>query len=168
MPPGSSSPTWTGTIPDSPGGNPPWPIAGSEPAGGAIARRALDGYRFNDAASAIYQFLWHEFCDWYLEIAKPRLYQTGDPVARAVAERTAVETLETTLRLLHPFMPFISEELWQRLPHEGPSVMVAPFPRPSRKAHDPAAETEMASVVAVVSAIRAIRSESRIAPAGCG
>jgi valyl-tRNA synthetase len=128
-------------------------------------RRALDGYRFNDAASAVYQFLWHEFCDWYLEIAKPRLYQTEDAVARAVAQKTAVETLETTLRLLHPFMPFISEELWQRLPHQGSSIMVAPFPRPPRKAHDPAAEAEMAAVVAVVSAIRAIRSESRIAPA---
>ena len=84
-------------------------------------RKALDGYRFNDAASAVYQFVWHELCDWYLEIAKRSLYQTEDPAARAVTQRTLVETLETTLRLLHPFMPFLTEEIWQRLPHDGAS-----------------------------------------------
>ena len=95
----------------------------------AAVRKALDGYRFNDAASAVYQFLWHEFCDWYLEIAKRSLYQSEDPVARAVTQRTLIESLEVTLRLLHPFMPFLSEEIWQRLPHQGESIMVAPFPR---------------------------------------
>jgi valyl-tRNA synthetase len=127
-------------------------------------RQALDRYRFNEAASAVYQFLWHEYCDWYLEIAKPRLYQTVDPEARAVAQRICVETLETTLRLLHPFMPFISEELWQRLPGTGPSIMIAPYPRARRAGRDAAAEAEMASLIAVVSAVRSIRSESRIAP----
>src|SRR3990172_4606760 len=127
-------------------------------------RRALDTYRFNDAASAVYQFLWHEFCDWYLEIAKQRLYQTVDPAARAVTQRTLVETLEATLRLLHPFMPFISEEIWQRLPHAGPSVMIAPFPRARGRAHDAAAEARMAAVIAIVSGVRNVRSESRIPP----
>ena len=98
-------------------------------------RKALDSYRFNDAASAVYQFLWHEFCDWYLEIAKRSLYQPEDPVARAVTQRTLVETLEATLRLLHPFMPFISEEIWQRLPaRRATPIMVAPFPRATRRA----------------------------------
>src|SRR6266436_273276 len=83
----------------------------------AQVRKAIDTYRFNDAASAVYQFLWHEYCDWYLEIAKRSLYQPESPEAKAMTQRTLVETLETTLRLLHPFMPFISEELWQRLPH---------------------------------------------------
>ena len=82
-------------------------------------RKAIDTYRFNDAASAVYQFLWHEYCDWYLEIAKRSLYQPESPEAKAVTQQTLVETLETTLRLLHPFMPFISEELWQRLPAQG-------------------------------------------------
>ena len=127
-------------------------------------RRALDTYRFNDAASAVYQFLWHEFCDWYLEIAKQRLYQTVDPAARAVTQRTLVETLEATLRLLHPFMPFISEEIWQRLPHAGPSVMIAPFPKARGRAHDAAAEARMAAVIAIVSGVRNVRSESRIPP----
>ena len=131
----------------------------------ARVRRAIDGYRFNDAASAVYQFLWHEYCDWYLEIAKRSLYQPESPEAKAVTQRTLVETLETTLRLLHPFMPFISEELWQRLPHRGDSIMIAPFPKAARKGRDPEAERLMAPVLDFVSAIRTIRSESRISPA---
>ncbi|MGH7368114.1 MAG: valine--tRNA ligase, partial [Candidatus Rokuibacteriota bacterium] len=131
----------------------------------AEVRRAIDTYRFNDAASAVYQFLWHEYCDWYLEIAKRSLYQPESPAARARTQRTLVETLEATLRLLHPFMPFISEELWQRLPHKGESIMLAPFPRVGRKGRDPEAERLMAPVLDFVSAIRTIRSESRISPA---
>ncbi|MCI0546959.1 MAG: valine--tRNA ligase [Candidatus Rokubacteria bacterium] len=131
-------------------------------------RAGIDHYRFNEAASAVYHFLWHELCDWYLEIAKPRLYQTADAADRAMAQRILVTTLEATLRLLHPFMPFISEEIWQRLPPAGgrrpASIMIARFPRASRRAHDPAAEAEMAAVIAVVSGIRTVRSESRIAP----
>ena len=133
-------------------------------------RRALDTYRLNDAASAVYQFTWAELCDWYLEIAKRSLYQKDDPVARAVTQQTLVETLDTTLRLLHPFMPFISEEIWQRLPRAAgaaapASIMIAPFPKPARKVHDADAEAEMGAVIDIVSAIRAIRSESRISPA---
>jgi valyl-tRNA synthetase len=131
----------------------------------AQVRKAIDTYRFNAAASAVYQFLWHEYCDWYLEIAKRSLYQPESPEARAVTQRTLVETLETTLRLLHPFMPFISEELWQRLPHAGESIMIAPFPKASRKGRDPEAERLMAPVLDFVGAIRTVRSESRISPA---
>src|SRR5678815_2741389 len=102
----------------------------------ATVRKSLDTFRFNDAAMAVYQFLWNEFCDWYLEIAKRSLYQTEDPVARAVTQRTLIESLEITLRLLHPFMPFLSEEIWQRLPHQGDSIMIcllytSPSPRDS-------------------------------------
>jgi valyl-tRNA synthetase len=159
----------------------------------AAVRKALDGYRFNDAASAVYQFIWSDLCDWYLEIAKRSLYQESDPGARAVTQRTLVGTLEATLRLLHPFMPFLSEEIWQRLPREsgpapgpathlpgparylpgparylpGPAryLMVAAFPKAGRKGRDAAVEREMAPVIAVVSAIRTVRSESRISPA---
>jgi valyl-tRNA synthetase len=134
----------------------------------ATVRKALDAFRFNDAAMAVYQFLWSEFCDWYLEIAKRSLYQGDDPVGRAVTQRTLVETLDATLRLLHPFMPFISEEIWQRLPREtGPAqyIMVAAFPKAGRKGRDAAAEREMTPVISVVSAIRTVRSESRISPA---
>jgi valyl-tRNA synthetase len=130
----------------------------------AAVRKALDGYRFNDAASALYQFLWHELCDWYVEIAKRTLYQSEDPVARAVTQRTLIECLEVTLRLLHPFMPFLSEEIWQRLPHEGESIMVAPFPRAADARRSAQAERRMQPVIDVVSVIRTIRSESRIPP----
>jgi valyl-tRNA synthetase len=130
-----------------------------------LVRKAIDTYRFNDAASAVYRFLWHELCDWYLEIAKRSLYQSEDRAARAVTQRTLIEVLEATLRLLHPFMPFISEEIWQRLPHDGESVMIAPYPRAQRRWRDADAERAMAPVIDIVGAIRTIRSESRISPA---
>ena len=95
-------------------------------------RQALAKYRFNDAASAVYQFLWHDYCDWYLEWSKLTLYRGEDPAARARTQATLLEVLETTLRLLHPFMPFITEEIWQRLPkgRTAPaSIMIARYPR---------------------------------------
>jgi valyl-tRNA synthetase len=128
-------------------------------------RRALRQYRFNDAAGAVYQFLWHEYCDWYLEIAKLALYGTDDPARRRRTQHALVTVLETTLRLLHPFMPFITEELWQRLPHEGESIMIAPYPRPVGRDRDLAAERDMGTVMQVVTAIRNIRGEMRISPA---
>jgi len=127
-------------------------------------RSDLNAYRFNDAAGAIYQFLWGEFCDWYLEIAKLALYRHDDPASRLATQHTLVTTLEATLRLLHPFMPFITEEIWQRLPHAGESIMIAPYPKASRKLTDTAAEREMGVVMGVVSAIRNIRGEMRVAP----
>ena len=130
---------------------------------GAV-RAHLKAYRFNDAAGAIYQFVWGEFCDWYLEIAKLDLYRTDDPTRRLTTQHTLVSTLETTLRLLHPFMPFITEEIWQRLPHEGESIMIAPYPKVVRRRVDPEAEREMAVVMGIVAAIRNIRGEMRVAP----
>jgi valyl-tRNA synthetase len=130
-------------------------------------RKALAAYRFNEAAGAIYQFLWHEYCDWYLEWSKLTLYRGDDPAARARVQATLVEVLETTLRLLHPFMPFITEEIWQRLPKgrgAPASVMIARFPRVRRRDLDPAAEAAMAPIMAVVSAIRNLRSELQIPP----
>jgi valyl-tRNA synthetase len=133
---------------------------------GAIAatREALDAYRFNDAAAAVYQFLWNDVCDWYLEIAKGALYRSEVPAERNRVQHTLVTVLESTLRLLHPFMPFITEELWQRLPHEGASVMVAPYPKVGAGI-DPVAEREMATLMQAVIAIRNIRGEMRLSPA---
>ncbi len=127
-------------------------------------RAALDTYRFNDAGAALYQFVWSELCDWYLEIAKVSLYQTADPARRLATQHTLVSTLESTLRLLHPFMPFITEEIWQRLPHEGDSIMIAPYPRTSRRQVDRPAERDMAVIMGVVTAIRTIRGEMRVPP----
>jgi valyl-tRNA synthetase len=130
----------------------------------ANVRAALKGYRFNDAATGLYQFVWSELCDWYLEIAKLALYQTENAPRRLATQHTLVTTLETTLRLLHPFMPFITEEIWQRLPHEGDSIMVAPYPKRARRQVDAAAERDMAALMGVVTAIRAIRGEMRVPP----
>jgi valyl-tRNA synthetase len=127
-------------------------------------REALRRYRFNDAASALYQFVWHEFCDWYLETAKLPLYRPASPAERLAAQHTLVTVLETTLRLLHPFMPFITEEIWQRLPGAGESIMIARYPRVGRGQVDASAEREMAAVMGAVTAIRNIRGEMRIAP----
>jgi valyl-tRNA synthetase len=128
-------------------------------------RKSLAVYRFNDAAGVIYQFLWHEFCDWYLEWSKLSLYRGDDPAARARTQATLVEVLETTLRLLHPFMPFITEEIWQRFPKgrgAPASIMIARFPRVRRRDLDSEAEAGMAPIMAVVSAVRNLRSELQI------
>jgi valyl-tRNA synthetase len=127
-------------------------------------REGLEAYRFNDAAGAIYHFLWNDFCDWYLEIAKGPLYRAGTPAERNRVQHTLVTVLEATLRLLHPFMPFITEELWQRLPHAGESIMVASYPRAAADAVAPDAEREMAVLVQVITAVRNIRGEMRVAP----
>jgi valyl-tRNA synthetase len=130
----------------------------------AGVRTALAAYRFSDAAATLYQFVWSELCDWYLEAAKVALYQTADPARRLATQHALVTTLETTLRLLHPVMPFITEEIWQRLPHEGDSIMIAPYPKAARRHVDRAAERDMAVVMGVVTAIRTIRGEMRVPP----
>src|SRR2546429_6630138 len=128
-------------------------------------RAALAGYRFSDATSTPYQVLWSQVCDWYLEIAKLDLYRGDDAARRLATQHTLVTTLETTLRLLHPFMPFITEELWQRLPHEGDSIMIAPYPSPSHRQVDPAAARDMAVVMCTRSADRAIWRETCLSAA---
>ncbi len=127
-------------------------------------RDNLASYRFDLAAQAIYEFVWYEFCDWYLELAKPVL-QSADATtaARRGARRTLVEVLEATLRMLHPLMPFITEEIWQRVGplagRTGPSIMLEAYPRPAEFPADAAAEQQVAALKAVVLAIRQIRGE---------
>ncbi len=123
---------------------------------------ALAEYRFNDAAGALYQFFWHELCDWYIELVKLRI--EGEPEHKETARQVLFRVLETTLRLLHPFMPFITEELWQSLPHKGASIMVAPYPHEQPEWIDETAERDMQCVQAVITAIRNIRSEMNISP----
>jgi len=130
----------------------------------AEVRDALEKYRFNDAASALYQFVWSDYCDWYLEIAKRSLYRPDSPAARQATQHTLVTVLEETLRLLHPLMPFITEEIWQRLPHEGDSIMVAPYPKPGAQPADHQIDRFVALAMGAVSAIRTIRGEMRIGP----
>ncbi len=121
-----------------------------------IATDALENFRFHEVAQTLYAFLWHEFCDWYLEFAKQRL-TTDDPKALWVA----TDVLEQMMRLLHPLMPFLTEEIWQQLPHDvGVSVTVAPWPKPTKE--NPTAEATMATVMEVVENIRSIRGELNV------
>ena len=87
----------------------------------------LEAYRFDRAANALYHFIWHEYCDWYLELIKPVLQDAAHPDGPST-RHTLIETLEITLRLLHPFMPFITEDMWQHLPHQGESIVLQPYP----------------------------------------
>ncbi|MFO7899809.1 MAG: valine--tRNA ligase, partial [Planctomycetota bacterium] len=134
-------------------------------------RGAIEQFRFNDGAQAIYDFTWHDFCDWYVEIIKPRFDdQATGPQARAVL----AFVLDTILRLLHPFMPFITDELWSHLGAAVPvrgmgeggrpaqSVMVARWPRPTDRFADPELEAEMETVQEIIRGVRNIRSKMRI------
>ena len=131
----------------------------------SAVRQGLDSYKFNEAASAVYQFLWHEFCDWYIELIKPVLYQDQDPAQKWVAQDVLARVLNISLRLLHPFMPFITEEIWQSLPGNEGSIMVAEFPKVEEGEIQPGAEAEMELVMSVIGAVRNIRSELNIPPA---
>lgn len=119
--------------------------------------RALEGYRFNEAANMLYEFFWHQFCDWYLELAKPE-------IEKERVRGILIHVLEKTLRLLHPFMPFVSEEIWQMLPHEGPSIMVAPWPKVDSGLIDGDCEREMDLIMKEVTAIRNMRSDWDVPP----
>jgi valyl-tRNA synthetase len=126
--------------------------------------RALDEYHFNDAASGIYQFIWHELCDWYLELIKPTLYGRDDSVKRRAAQQTLFTVMTSSLKLLHPFMPFVTEEIWQTMVNNGSSIMVSEFPRPDDAHEDFVAEREMSIIMDVITSIRNIRGEMNIAP----
>ena len=135
----------------------------------ATVAAALRDYRFDYAATALYEFTWYEFCDWYLELSKPVLQaENAMPAAKLGTRRTLVEILEALQRALHPLMPFITEEIWQRAaPLAGrsePTVMLAPYPRAADFPRDPQAEREIAWVQAVILAVRQIRGEMNIAP----
>jgi valyl-tRNA synthetase len=125
--------------------------------------KAFEEYRFNDAASLCYQFVWHEFCDWYLEMAKPGLYGQDETLRRS-SRFILQETLMAVLRLIHPFMPFISEEIWQRFPGSRGSIMAAKFPEASDFPYDPQALKEMDQIMGVITGVRNIRGEMNIPP----
>jgi valyl-tRNA synthetase len=129
-------------------------------------RSALAAYRFNDAASILYRFIWGELCDWYLELIKSTLYGS-DEAAKQTTRATLLTVLDETMRLLHPFMPFITEEIWQALPIQRPtaSIVIAPYPQAEIARRDVDAETRIGQLIEVVTAIRNIRSELGIPPA---
>ena len=134
----------------------------------ANVREAIASYRFDFAAAAIYDFLWHDYCDWYLELIKPVLAKDNpDEEQKAETRFVMLDVLERTLRLIHPFMPFISEEIWQQirplLAIDGDSIMIQPYPQSAgTKAESATAEIEW--LQAVLLGVRKIRAEMNIAP----
>ena len=135
----------------------------------ASVETAFADYRFDFAATALYEFTWYEFCDWYLELTKPVLQsETASEAAKRGTRRTLLEILEALQRALHPLMPFITEEIWQRaaplVGRSGPTVMLQPYPQPSEYPPDEAVEREVAWLQAFILAVRQIRGEMNIAP----
>ena len=129
---------------------------------------ALESYRFNDAAAGVYNFVWHEFCDWYLEVIKPALYEKEGPQKKKTTLGVLWRVMHDTLILLHPFMPFVTEEIWHKLPGTQGSIMKAVFPADRKDGPDIGseieAEAEMALLIELISAIRNIRGEMNISP----
>jgi valyl-tRNA synthetase len=133
-----------------------------------VVDAALGDYRFSDAANALYHFVWNELCDWYIELAKPSLRPSeGAAERRFVTQGVLATALEHVLRLLHPFVPFVTEEIWQRLPkpaRQPASLMITLYPQRDRRFDDPEAEQQMELLMAVAGAIRTIRSTYNVPP----
>ena len=126
--------------------------------------RNLKTYRLNEAANTIYHFAWHDYCDWYLEMAKPRWAEDADPADRRVARWVAWKVLDGILRLLHPFMPFVTEEVWQAMPHDGECLASSAWPRARRGWFDADVERDVAFLQELVVSIRNMRAEIGLAP----
>ena len=130
---------------------------------------AYDNYRFDLASQALYDFVWNEFCDWYLELSKPVLWDETTAASEQLgARRTLITVLEKSLRLLHPFMPFLTEEIWQTVSplagESGESIMLAPWPARQPDRMDAESEAEIEWLKQIIVGIRTIRSESNIPP----
>lgn len=124
----------------------------------------LERFELGEAGRALYDFIWNEFCDWYIEMAKARLYNKDAVTARQTAQYVLCYVLENTLKLLHPFMPYITEEIWQHIPHEGISIMVAKYPCGEEEKIDELAETSMNAIMDTIKSIRNMRAEVNVAP----
>ncbi len=126
-------------------------------------RKSLDAYEFDKAAYTLYHFVWHEFCDWYLEWIKPILYGE-DKLQRKNTQGILIYSLEEILKLLHPFIPFVTEEIWHHLPHTEGSILEADYPQVNKGLIDESAISEMDNVIGLVKTIRNMRGEIGISP----
>lgn len=122
----------------------------------------LDKYELGVAVSKLYDFIWDKFCDWYIELVKPRFAQENE--SNLTAQNTLVYVLSNTLKLLHPFMPFITEEIWQALPHEGESIMISAFPEYHSEFKNETARDEMQLIMDSIKGIRNVRNEMNVPP----
>lgn len=126
--------------------------------------RNLERFELGEGARLLYEFIWNEYCDWYIEMAKSRLYNKENQQERATAQYVIWHVLENTLKLLHPFMPFITETIWQHLPHNGHSIMVADWPVEESIFLDEQSEEQMNTIMDTIKAIRNMRAEVNVAP----
>ncbi len=127
--------------------------------------KALSAFRFDEASNTLYHFFWHEFCDWYIEMVKPVLLDRhGTEAQKQQAKQVLLEVLDRSLRLLHPFMPFITEEIWQKLGGVEPSIMVSPYPIAEEVLEDREAERLIAAVKAITTTVRNARAERGFTP----
>ena len=117
-----------------------------------------DKYEFGEAGRYLYNFIWDDFCDWYIEMAKIPLYGEDDS-QKQTTRSVLAHVLDMTMRMLHPYMPFITEEIWQKLPHQGDSITIAKWPEVNEVFHDEQAAAEMKRLVAIIKAVRNIRAE---------
>ena len=121
----------------------------------------LDKFELGIALSNLYDFIWESFCDWYIELVKPRLFDKENQTAKT-AQYVLIYVLSNTMKLLHPFMPFITEEIWQHLPHEGESIMISKWPEYNVKLHFPADVERMELIMQAISAVRNRRAEMNV------
>ncbi|HKW38858.1 MAG TPA: valine--tRNA ligase [Burkholderiales bacterium] len=144
-----------------------WIVAALQDAEDEV-EQSFGDYRFDNAARAIYEFVWNEYCDWYVELAKTRL-ANGNEAEQRATRRTLVRVLEAALRLAHPIIPFITEELWQKVAplsgKAGPSVMLQPFPQADMEKRAPEAATQISTLKGLTEACRSLRSEMGLSPA---
>ena len=124
----------------------------------------LDRFELGEAGRAIYDFIWGEICDWYIELAKPRLYGKSGEEARATAQQVLVTVLTGAMKLLHPYMPFITEEIYQALPHDCESIMISPWPKADPAMQDKTAEKGMGAVMDAIKSIREMRAQVNANP----
>lgn len=124
----------------------------------------LEKYELGEAARVLYDFIWDEFCDWYIELCKPRLSSAAVPAEKLLVQNVLVKVLEDILHLLHPFMPFVSEEIYQSLPGASHTIMLNSWPDGSQGKVWPAAVTDMQRIMAIIRAVRNIRAEFNVPP----
>jgi valyl-tRNA synthetase len=126
--------------------------------------RELDGRRFNEASKALYHFVWHEVCDWYVEVSKPMLMGERGAEAQAAAHATLYVVLGDALKLLHPFMPFVTEELWHALPVQEGHLISQAYPERNQRSVDEVALDQAQRLIAVIDTLRTVRGENGIKP----
>jgi len=122
----------------------------------------LEKYELGIAVSKLYDFIWDEFCDWYIELVKPRFFEKGE--SNKTAQQVLTYVLSNTLKLLHPFMPFITEEIWQALPHDGESIMISKFPVYNEELDFSDAEKDMTVIMEAIKGVRNVRNEMNVPP----